>query len=1004
MASLYKKTALTLGIQLSLSASLSYAWADDGQTVATDTANLKTNSTPVLSRVRGDSLNVATTTPITQPPKQTQTIQPTSLARTPATLPSTLPTTLPKVESVAPTLFFAQPSDSQLSHQASFDTQADTQTNTQTNAQNQIGTQNQTLDNQTDSQFHVDNSVNDDLTNDSSTNIDTQNHQTSNNQNNTTTSTTPQTTPTELIGKLFGNKDTTLSRQQEGRVTQSHNYTNSNSLAQLSNFYQKIPHGRFCQGSWAYQSTQRPINIRDWTAKADYGYYNQKDLAELSGNVVLNQDNKQVVADKLKFNPITGQGYATGNIAFGTFDDDNASSSDTANRSNRFGANDLMGIAKKLAYNVNSEQSSAEQVAFASRSLNAHGYAGSLNQDGIGRYIMDQAMFSTCPPDNRVWQIDADNIVLDSNTGRGTAKHSTLRIKDVPVFYLPYFNFPIDDRRASGFLVPSIGINSNDGLQITTPYYFNLAPNYDATLTPTFYTNRNPRVGAEARYLSRYGFAKVDGAYLPNDKQYNNKDRSHVFFDYTYKPFADVNLDVFAKYRYVSDSSYLSDFDNLGLTNNALNLPRSIGANYSNDFVNASLKVETFQALEGTDSSGNTILDKDRPYARLPQFIAHYRLPNKYLPQSLSGIKVEGISNDAYFKKSIDDGSDTEKSGVRFYNSLSASYPVTRLWGYVNPKVSLSHLYMSYDEDSLATQNLSKAQGTYSVVVPSFSLDMGAYLQKSGSPFGKWLKTGGYQLLSPRLKYVNTPYKDQSQMPNFETSLASIGYEQLLSDTWFLGYDRISDLHAITPAIDYRYIDSQGMTRLHASFAEQIYLDDVDVLLNSDHTAFKKGNTFSAWQTSIQPWQNIWIDVSGSLSNDHNLNAITTALRYQPRADMIFSTGYMERKSNTAIGQLPLSAYTASAVFPFRHNWQIMASTQYDITNRLFMDSLIGVGYEDCCVGISIYGRAYRNDLNPNEEMNRAIMAELRLHGLSGTGKLNSLLKERILGYEPISR
>lgn len=755
------------------------------------------------------------------------------------------------------------------------------------------------------------------------------------------------------------------------------------SLASLSQFYQPAhaKQGRTCQGVWRYP---HPIVMDDrLVALANYGYYNAKDYAELSGDVVVNQYGRQVRAGKLSLNPITNQASATGQVLFGS----NPSLPNST----------LMGVAGRLDYNTQTGQLSAQDVAFASSELLAHGHAQALSTPTANSYLMEQAMFSTCPPDDRVWHLRADQIHLDKDTGRGIAKNTTLAIKNVPIFYLPYFNFPIDDRRATGFLLPHVGLNSNDGLQISTPYYLNLAPNYDATITPTIYTNRHPKIGAEFRYLTDFGRGRLDGAYLPKDKQYNNNDRSHLFFEHHWQ--ARDNLALFAHYRHVSDSRYLSDFDNLGLENNTLNLSRAVGASYYNDHLTAHLKAETYQKLDGTDRFGNPIADKDRPYARLPQLSLQYRLPNYWLPS----VHVDWLNHSAYFKKSIKDNSETEKSGVRIYNELTTSRDFVRSWGYFSPKVALAHLYTSYDEDSLAGQNLAQSDGTYAVLVPKVVLDGGLTLEKQGSPLaGVFGQKGGYQVLSPRLKYLYSPYKDQQAMPNFETAAATPSYDQLLADSWFLGYDRISDLHAITPALAYRYVDKLGNTRFEAGIADQFYLDDIRVGLG-DTVHFSPSHSGVSWQASVRPYASVWFKTAGSLTDKNRLATITGSLHYTPTPDTLFNVGVVKRKADTRFGQLPLHALTASTMLPIGDHWQLASATQYDIKNRQFMDTLIGLTYENCCVGVSVYGRQYKNELNPSDDYHRAIMAELRLTGLTGKGRLGKLLSEKVLGADKVS-
>lgn len=420
--------------------------------------------------------------------------------------------------------------------------------------------------------------------------------------------------------------------------------------------------------------------------------------------------------------------------------------------------------------------------------------------------------------------------------------------------------------------------------------------------------------------------------------------------------------------------------------------------NYYNDYVNGELKVETFQTLDAFNNNGQPLQDKDKPYSRLPQLKLDYRLP------WAKSFDITGVSDSAYFKKSIDDGSENEKSGTRFYNKLSAVYPMEKSWGYIKPKLSLQHLYTSYDEDSLADNDLSKDDGNQSVFVPQVSVDAGLHFSQAGSPFGAFDDTlGGYRLLSPRLKYTYSPYKDQNDIPNFNTRIASINYEQLFSDSWFLGHDRLQDLHAFTPGINYRYIDATGVTRFDGSIAEQFYIDDGRVTLEGQKPVLTNSSSGLVWDTSTQPYNNVWVDVSGALTHSYDLNYITTELRYQPSDNSLFNVGFVKRMRDENTDQLPLSAFTASAVFPINNNWRVLAQGQYDYNRDKMLDSLVGVDYEDCCFGFAVYGRRYYNDLNIKDKPTQAIMAEIRLNGLgSGSSRLTRLLSDKVLGFEPV--
>jgi len=338
-----------------------------------------------------------------------------------------------------------------------------------------------------------------------------------------------------------------------------------------------------------------PNNQAPLFAESDYGYYDNVDYAELSGNVIIDQGTQHIEAEKIVLDLSNGVAAAQGKVMFTDQATGNVSVNGAQDRTQQNGKTSLtdkatqgglIGVADNLNYNTETGQSTATNVAFASVELQAHGYAKRLNRPNESQYELDEVMYSTCPPTNRKWQFDAKSIDLDTETGRGEAYNTTFRIADVPVFYLPYFNFPIDSRRGSGFLLPNASISSENGLEIDVPYYFNLAPNYDATLSTHIYTTRNPMLSGEFRYLTEnYGEGIFNGSYLPNDKEYDGEDRRSLFYDHYWSSTSIPRLSGEAKYSYVSDADYLNDFDTLGLSDNTLNLPRRAQLNYYNDYV-----------------------------------------------------------------------------------------------------------------------------------------------------------------------------------------------------------------------------------------------------------------------------------------------------------------------------------------------------------------------------------------------------------------------------------
>lgn len=785
-----------------------------------------------------------------------------------------------------------------------------------------------------------------------------------------------------------------------------------------------------CVGTWVYPTNKyqqqhaleasRPENLNKPNtefptyAEADYGYYDNANYAELAGNVLINQGRQQISADKVVVNLHDGVAAAQGNVsiidannASGTAEtlaknDDKSKPAKTSGTSGVKGG--LITMADEIAYQSNNSKATAKDVAFASVPLQAHGYAKQLNKVDDSHYEVQDVMFTTCPPDKPMWQINAKQIDVNNDTGRGEAYNATLKIKNTPVFYLPYFNFPIDDRRTSGVLLPRGGFTNDGGLQVQVPYYFNLAPNYDATLTTTVFTDKNPMATGEFRYLTRdYGKGEITGSYLPSDKKYHNDDRSSLFFNHHWQSPKYPTLNVDAVYQHVSDSAYFNDFDTLGMSGNPLNLPQRLQATYYDDNFTALAKVEQFQTLDDNLTDNQDLLDKDKPYKRLPQLSLNYKLP------WITQFNVTGTSDFAYFKRPIKDGSDVEKSGGRLYNRINASYPIERAWGYITPTVSLQHLYTQFDEESTLANHLDNNNKSRSIFVPQFNVDMALNLFKAGSPLdgftSKYKDLGGYQIIQPRLKYVYAPYKDQSDVPNFTTRLASLNYPQLFEDSWFLGYDRLADSHFVTPSVNYRYVDGNGLTRMDASIGQQFFLDDIRVHLDNSNAPLKINSSGTVLQVSTQPKQNLWADFDGAVTDGGDLGYYNLQMRYQPNTRSLYNLGFIKR-NDSLIGQKNLSAITASAIFPINDNWRFLGAMQYDQKRSRYSDVLVGLDYESCCYGLAIYGRSYYDDLNSKDKPNRAIMAELNLSGIANKrdGRLASMVNDRVLGFNNLNR
>lgn len=732
----------------------------------------------------------------------------------------------------------------------------------------------------------------------------------------------------------------------------------------------------FCQGTWVTpinpETKASNSNTTTSVITADYGHYNPTGDSVLQGNVVIDQEGRTIRADQVTIDSTQTQASAQGRV--------------------QLAQSGLLTQSDAINYNLKTQTGDLNNSFYISEQQHAHGHATQIKRQNENLVVLKDASYTACPPEQKpAWKIQAKQIELDQATGRGVTRGTKLYVKDVPVLAVPYFNFPIDDRRTTGLLSPNFGYSNEGGVQLTAPVYLNLAPNYDLTLTPSYMSKRGAKLDAEFRYMTEnFGSGRIWGGYLPNDNHYEDKDRSdlHFLHDWKINNQWSTNLE----YNYASDKDYFADFNNNPNTRTDLNLRRAWELNYRNGIpgLKAQLKVEDFQTLD------QSIKDADKPYARLPQFLLNYVGGN---PQ---GFQYEFNNDTAYFKKSITDGSALESSGTRIYNQFAVRYNyLTPSWFYAIPEISVRSINTFYDQDSKEGRGLSISDDLEkSVTVPQFSFATGVTFEKEG----KFL-----QSISPRAFYAYSPYKKQDDHPNFDSTTASINYDQLFNPYRFYGHDRLDDNNFLSLGVTYSLLDTEGLERIKASIGQSYYFSDRRVTLNQQPDEFDtQRRTGPIVSVSSQLNQNFTIAANSAwMSNGDNAQRDFQAY-YAGEKGNLYNVGYFYR-NNIPDRQSSYDQAVASFIQPIKDNWRIMGHAQYDLDNSLMREYLLGVNYESCCWAISVYGRSYYNDLDdpnsPDVHRKRAVMAEVTLKGLGAlNNKLASLLENRVLGFNKINQ
>lgn len=732
----------------------------------------------------------------------------------------------------------------------------------------------------------------------------------------------------------------------------------------------------FCQGTWVTpinpETKANHSNTTTSVITADYGHYNPTGDSLLQGNVIIDQEGRTIRADQVMIDPTQTHAKAQGHV--------------------QLAQSGLLTQSDHIDYNLKTQTGDLNNSFYISEQQHAHGHASQIKRQNENLIVLKDASYTACPPDQKpVWKIQAKQIELDQASGRGVTRGTKLYVKDVPILAVPYFNFPIDDRRTTGLLSPNFGYSNDGGAQLTTPIYLNLAPNYDLILTPSYMSQRGAKLDGEFRYMTEdFGSGHIWGGYLPTDNHYNDKNRSDLHFLHNWKINNQWSTNL--EYNYASDKDYFADFNNNPNTRTDLNLRRAWELNYRNGIpgLKAQLKVEDFQTLD------QKIKDADRPYARLPQFLLNY------IGGDPQGLQYEFNNDTAYFKKSISDQSALESSGTRIYNQFAVRYNyLTPSWFYAIPEISIRSINTFYDQASKEGRGLSASDDLEkSVAVPQFTFATGVTFEKEG----KYL-----QSISPRAFYAYSPYKKQDDHPNFDSTTASINYDQLFNPYRFYGHDRLDDNNFLSLGVTYSLLDTEGLERIKASIGQSYYFSDRRVTLNQQPDEFDTQNrTGPIVNISSQLNQNFTIAANSAwMSNGDNAQRDFQAY-YVGNKGNLYNVGYFYR-NNIPDRQSSYDQAVASFIQPVKDNWRIMGHAQYDLDNSLMREYLLGVNYESCCWAVSVYGRSYYNDLDdpnaPDVHRKRAVMAELTLKGLGAfNNKLASLLENRVLGFNKINQ
>ncbi len=755
-------------------------------------------------------------------------------------------------------------------------------------------------------------------------------------------------------------------------------------------------------------------------------YQQEEQIATLAGDVVIRQGSMQVQAQEASLHQAENRGELNGDV--------------------RLRDKGALIVGDRAEVQLDTGEAQVDNAEYVLHKSNIRGNALYAKRAENAIIRLKDGTYTSCEPGNNAWSLKGNNITLNPATGFGTATNVTLRVKDIPVLYTPYIYFPIDDRRQSGFLPPTIASGSDTGFMLVTPYYFNLAPNYDATLYPRYMTKRGLLMEGEFRYLTKSSEGQFGGAYL-NDENDDRKlqsdyDKTRWMLNWQHKGGLDSRLMTQVDYTDISDPYYFQDLqtDQIGIS--------------KTDFINQQGSVtwrgDSYTARLNAQAYKLATVANITPYNRLPQLTLDGTLP--YNP---GGLKFDYQTELVRFDRDLRNGSFVDEDGnvsPRLDNNVqglarangdrlnlapSISLPMNSTYGFLTPK--LKYVYTQYDLDLdgrgqstlLAGEDYKSSQNRS---VPIFSVDSGLYFDRDTQWFGKDYR----QTLEPRLFYLYVPEKDQNDIPVFDSSETTFNYASLFRDNRFVGSDRIGDENKLSLGVTNRWIEENGFERQRFSIGQALYFEDRKVQLPG--VVFADRDDARANVSPIGMEYEFRFNRDWRLNSDfnwdpdsHSTRSGSAMFHYQPEDNpgKIINVGYRYRNDVVRYDQTSgkwsvgggdygtpgqpgyvkdyykIQQHDFSVIWPIVPQWSLISRWQYDYNRARTLEAFGGFEYDSCCWKLRLVSRywvdydEYSQEAPQNEKGDRGVFLQIVLKGLGGvTGaKVESFLDNGIQGY-----
>jgi len=747
-------------------------------------------------------------------------------------------------------------------------------------------------------------------------------------------------------------------------------------------------------------SYNRPLVLGDTnelpvTINADHAKGNYPDDAVFTGNVDIAQGNSRLQADEVQLHQKQAEGQpapvrtvdALGNVHY----DDNQ----------------VILKGPKGWANLNTKDTNVWEGDYQMVGRQGRGKADLMKQRGENRYtILENGSFTSCLPGSNTWSVVGSEVIHDREEQVAEIWNARFKLGPVPVFYSPYLQLPVGDKRRSGFLIPNAKYSTKNYFEFYLPYYWNIAPNMDATITPHYMHRRGGIMWEnEFRYLTQAGAGLMELDYLNSDRVYDdehpNDDNSRRWlFYWQHAGVMDQVWRFNVDYTKVSDSSYFNDFDNKYGSSTDGYATQKFSVGYAVQNFDATVSTKKFQVFDDQNNSS---------YSAQPQ------LDVNFYQNDVGPFDTRIYGQAVHFVNTNDD----MPEATRVHLEPTINLPLSNQWGSINTEAKLMATH--YQQTNLDwynnnQDNVNKLDDSANRVMPQFKVDGKLVFERDM----EMLAPGYTQTLEPRAQYLYVPYRNQSHIYNYDSSLLQADYSGLFRDRTYGGLDRIASANQVTTGVTSRVYDDAAVERFNISVGQIYYFtesrtgDDNIKWENDDKTGSLvwAGDTY--WRISDR-----W-GLRGGIQYDTRLDSVATSsssIEYRRDENRMLQLNYRYASPEYIQATLPsyystadqykngISQVGAVASVPIAERWSIVGAYYFDTNVNKVADSMLGLQYNSCCYAIRVgYERKLNgwDDTQKHAVYDNSIGFNIELRGLSSNYGLgtNQMLRSNILPYQ----